>query len=412
MDSSSSNTTTDQTYLTEDFLYEIFLHLDIDSIFKFKCVSKVWLSILSNPNFINRWYKVNTSLWALVHASATEGNLKNLKVTLSHPESNSQFICHHQTGFSFGFLDQKHDLSNTKLTDGLLIIGSSNGLVLCATSYFNQKTYYVCNPLTKKSVLLPPPPKEQMIVQTGFTCDECCFSSSLGYKVIRLPVFHCATTFNVEIFSSDLGEWNVHDVLCPPDVTWSSPRYDNLVSHNGTSYWMQKTSNKILAFSAHVNKHNNHGTYGIDSKLIELPELPMDDENRYLSQCLGESEGFICYAIVRYTQRSLSVWVLDEDWYLLHKDIKFCDVLAQMKPSLIGVESSDDLISDIQVLGFNPVDKNVVILHYDKYLCAYNMKTRGYQKLFHPSFLGGNLSVPGRGFSTFILGKIIYMPLV
>ncbi|RZC75352.1 hypothetical protein C5167_050828 [Papaver somniferum] len=93
----------------------------------------------------------------------------------------------------------------------LYLLGSSYGLVLFTTSLFNQMIYYVCNPLTKKWVSLPPPPKVSEYVMAGFECDGS--SSSListSYKVVRIPKFETRRNFEVEIFTSDSGDIGRH----------------------------------------------------------------------------------------------------------------------------------------------------------------------------------------------------------
>lgn len=56
-------------------------------------------------------------------------------------------------------------------------------------------------------------------------------------------------------------------------------------------------------------------------------------------------------------------WVFQESgWYLLHKNIVLHDMLVEMESLLNGGAGAVDLIKEIQVIGFNPVDKNVVIL--------------------------------------------------
>ncbi|XP_026450225.1 F-box protein At5g07610-like [Papaver somniferum] len=220
--------------IADDVWFEFCLRLPLTEIFKFKCVSKVWLSILSNPHFINKWYKLNYSLWMLIHGTSLAkpnptASLATGSFTLSCPKLNSQFICYHQSvsGFSLRFVNQKHELKNTNL----YIIGSNNGLVLCTTDHSSQNNYYVCNPLTKKWVSLPPPPRDAIIVHTGFTCESSLTSTS--FKVIRVDD---GATFKIDIFSSALGKWNVYNVLRPHGAIQGCSIHDNYVAHNGVFF--------------------------------------------------------------------------------------------------------------------------------------------------------------------------------
>lgn len=246
-----------------------------------------------------------------------------LKTMFTYLESHSQFVSHHQNDLSFRFL--KSNFPNPRGTK-LNLVGSSNGLFLCGTNLSNQNHqihYYVCNPLTQKWVLLPPPPPPPpaaigfgMTAVTGFICDDKCFLPSLvsaSYNVVRIPKFGVAAKeFEVEFFSSDLGEWYIYDVSCPHYVTWDYNICDNLVTCNGFLYWFQKRTSKILVVS---------GTGGNECRLIDMPDQSMDGCHKFGGLCISESEGSICYASLKETEMSLSVWVLegDGDWYMLHK---------------------------------------------------------------------------------------------
>ncbi|XP_026452211.1 uncharacterized protein LOC113352627 [Papaver somniferum] len=306
-------------------------------------------------------------------------------------------MSHHQTGLSFRFLNQEL----ARLYPYLL--GASNGLVLYTTNIYNQIRYYVCNPLTQKWVSLPPPPpRENNWAVAGLICNQCLSESSTSYKVIRIPqVKAAAKEFRVEIYSSDLGEWNV--VSCPPRATWEVTIHDNFVTLNGVLYWFQQQNSEVLAFS--VDRNTNDGTCGNECRLINIPYLVRD---RYdftsLSECLGESEGLICFARFKYKEMSLSVWVLDVDWYVLHQDIQLYDWLAEIETRLCDGSDGRDLMTEIRIAGFSPVDKNVVILSFKEYVWAYNTKTRVYEQLCHPSFLRSNVpSVPRLRALEFIL---------
>ncbi|XP_026429691.1 F-box protein At5g07610-like [Papaver somniferum] len=389
MENSSSIKRINRKHLTDDIWYEIFLRLTLDSIFKFRCVSKLWFSILSNPSFLNKWYKLNIASlpWGFVHEVPLPEDSYNRKLRCEFPDLHSRYVSHH--GFSFRFLHEVVD-------NNMCILSSSNGLVLC--SLVRQESYYACNPLTQKCVLLPPPPRNNIYqflaasmyndpthtrVVTGFMCNSECFLEPTSYKGVRIPKFEAPTKeFKVEMFSSDVGEWNVYHVSRPLTATWKLGNSDNFVTYNGVFYWFQKRNYKILAVS--VNRNNtNH-----ECRLINMPELEMNgDEINWLSESLGESEGLICLARFKKLEERLSVWVLDGNhWYMLHDDIILHDQLAELESQLIDGSGWKDFINDIEVVGFSPVDKNVVILSCRKYVWAYNTKTRVFEQLCHHSF--------------------------
>lgn len=75
--------------------------------------------------------------------------------------------------------------------------------------------------------------------------------------------------------------------------------------------------------------------------------------------------------------------MLDGDWCVLHKDIQLHDWLAEMYSQFFGV-GVGNWISQFEVAGFSPVDKNVVILSSMEYAWAYNIKTSVCKLLCHP----------------------------
>ncbi|XP_026397874.1 uncharacterized protein LOC113293463 isoform X1 [Papaver somniferum] len=374
---------------TVDLWYEIFLHLPVNSIFAFKCVSKTWFSILSNPNFIYRWSKlnkINTFLpWTLYHAADLPENYTfrnepfRRRFSIAYPVSHSKFMTNNLNGFSFRFIEPAH-FPDTETKTCLYLLGSSYGLVLCTTSLFNQMLYDVCNPLTKKWVSLPPPPKVSEYVMAGFECDGS--SSSListSYKVVRIPKFETGRIFEVEIFTSDSGEWNVYELSCPRNVSWMNFFQKIVVLHNGVLHWIDQKS--IVAYNL-----NNGETSGNQCRLINLPY-----EESYLynhsQPYIGVLEGLICYACLRTGRKSmgskvfLCVWVIEEDWHRLYDYVLLEDMLANLdiKP-----------YKPIQVLGFDPVDRNVVVFGCENYVWVYNVFSRRWEELFHPFLLHNN----------------------
>ncbi|OVA08922.1 F-box domain [Macleaya cordata] len=368
------------TYLSEDITFDIFLLLPLKSIFKYRCVSRQWLSLLSNPSLLTKKFNsLTTSPWVF-HYNSNCQERKLYSAESISPDLNSQFILEHD-GFSFSFLLSKQGPLKNARVYGL---ASSNGLVLCSASKVYQTRYYVCNPLTKEWNSLPPPQKniDRRWLLHGFICEP---SSSpmtpTSYKVVCIPQYKDDpwNKFDVEIFSSDLGEWTTYQVSCPGDVTWDYyPLRSNLVIHNGVLYWVEG-SNRILAYDL---TDDNKGNGGHRCWLIDLPEKKRYDRN---NGCLGELEGFISYS--RSGLEELSVWVLEEDhfsstgswvWRLVH-NITIHD--------MISVENCHDwfiteLVSvnsyTLEPIAFNPVDQNILIVRCPSSTITfgYNIRTR------------------------------------
>ncbi|OVA11804.1 F-box domain [Macleaya cordata] len=381
----SSNNIDYATYLLDDIWFEIFLLLPLKSIFKYRCVSKLWLSLLSNPTFITKWIRFNnlSTSWTLVFriGSPEDHHLDIQTYSTASLDLYSKFISNHD-GFSFKFLQDKK-----------FLLASSNGLVLCSTSLNKHKRYYVCNPLTKEWVSLPPSSQQysDKWVINGFICESSSSFSSTStcYKVVRIPRFKKRTTkFHVEIFSSDTGEWNIYEVCCPGRVSWQCPLFSNVVTHNGVMYWIGGR-NKIIVYDLN---NNNNKSAGHQCSFIDLPK-GRGRYDTFQNRCLGVSKGSICYGVLKISQKTLSVWVLQEDyinggwvWDLVHKDIDLKDMLAEINCCLL-INGQLNAAELIRPLAFNPFDRNVVIFHCYMFILAFNIQTRRYEVLHSPHLI-------------------------
>ncbi|XP_026398961.1 putative F-box protein At3g28280 [Papaver somniferum] len=383
-------TLNNNTYFSEDLWLQIFPYFRLNVIFKFKCVSRVWNFHLSSPNLIYKWIQFNadntTLPWILVYIFKQK-HLR--KFSIAYLESHSPYISNHN-GFSFEFLNGN---PNSSSYSTLYFLGSSNGLVLCLRNTF----HYVCNPLTHKWVQLPPTPhqddSERLSTLTGFVCD--CFTfPTTSYKVVRIPPWHRdSNKFSIQVFSSDLGKWNLYEVYCPEGVNLRFPKgASDLIIHNNVLYWIHHSS--IVAY----NLENNESELR-QCRLIDLP-----DRGNGSTRCLRESNGSIFYARIKMREKTLCVWVLqEENFHLFHSSIDlhdlFADMVIQIRADLNGSRWRRDIV---KVFGFDPVDSNVVMIGYKHYIWAYNTGTRKYDELCHPFFLGN----PHSAFD------VVYLPLV
>lgn len=213
-----------------------------------------------------------------------------------------------------------------------------------------------------------------------------------------LPWQTNSNKFNIQIFSSDLGKWEFYDIFCPDGVTLISIRgasvglpTGGVIIHRNMRYWMG-WYNKISAYDL----GNNESEFR-QCRMVVLPDRGIGS-----TRCLGESNGSIFCAQMRRHEATLCVWVLqEENFCLLHNNIDLHDLFAEISIKLsansVGVRWGDI----IKVIGFSPVDSNVVIISYKNYVWVYNAGTRKYDELCHPSFLGNEHST----------SDIAYLPL-
>ncbi|KAF7154298.1 hypothetical protein RHSIM_Rhsim01G0013300 [Rhododendron simsii] len=127
-----------------DLLTEILLWLPMKSTFRFKCVSKHWLSLLSDSQFATNHFTRNP------RPSSISGLYYYIEQTL---RSVSLHGCgHNLPSLSF--------LKDSKAQSTVFVEDSCNGLLLCyyygrACGSDYKPQFIVCNPTTKKYALLP-----------------------------------------------------------------------------------------------------------------------------------------------------------------------------------------------------------------------------------------------------------------
>ncbi|GER52630.1 F-box family protein [Striga asiatica] len=185
----------------EDLLTRILLPLPIKSLFRFKCVSTQWLSLISSHYFSKNH-------------------------TLRNPiPSSSGLILHHfpqltlisltenrHLGQSFGPLPVFDFLKIPTCFTYVTILSSCNGLLLCllvAPPGNNVDLIYtVCNPATKKS---NPLPRLENLAKKPIVNMDLAFNpqDSPNYKVICIR--HCSPPlgpdFEIQVFFSETGSW-------------------------------------------------------------------------------------------------------------------------------------------------------------------------------------------------------------
>ncbi|XP_026416086.1 putative F-box protein At3g28280 [Papaver somniferum] len=412
--------------LPPDVLYEIFIRLPLKQLYEFRCVSKLWNSLLSNPSFVRK-HKVFKP-WTIVYDRDEFSSRYPQQVFQTYsPNLHNNFINDHD-GFSFQFLlklDGSHALiskcEKQRESDNMvapkvqLLASCVNGLVLymlCPSIelFINGNlTLNVCNPLTKQCVSLPPRPSSLYWDFVSLVSES---SVTSNYKVVCSYTASRNNITTLEIFSSDTGEWRSY-------LTYEVDKYkpirsgfhSNMVICSGVLYWTDNL------YRTNISDESDDADYelGVTACNLENKEIPKDtiwlihlpeDIKRPAGGFFGVSEGSIYYGNVIHTTSNLrgflSVWLLEDysnggwGWQSVHKNV-------EMKIHHINPYFDDFLFKFFCYL--HPEDRNVIIVVETRFCLAYDISTRTYEVLraspipsslvhTYPSFLPPLLITP------------------
>ncbi|KAM5553406.1 hypothetical protein ABKV19_025558 [Rosa sericea] len=221
--STSSSTTSSSISLaeiiasTEELLTEILLRVPARTLVRFKCVSKHWLALISDPEFCHHHTlrNQNSSISAVFGDRSID--IFSIIFPLDHDRRGSNHGNHNPRPSRcnpLNFVQNQHDL--------IEIIHSCNGLFLCrpinATST-SRTPYFVLNPTTNQFLTLTIPPAAAATsngqqIQTHIIGCALAFdpSKSPHYKVICLETTtghkYCPY-YQIQIYSSETRSWRL-----------------------------------------------------------------------------------------------------------------------------------------------------------------------------------------------------------
>ncbi|KAF5798478.1 putative F-box domain-containing protein [Helianthus annuus] len=196
----------------DDLLTEILLRLPVTSILQFKSVSKHWRLLLRHRHFTQRYDTLSKS----------PGFFTTDNIYVPYDVANP-------TTPLFRSLDFYPD------PHGIRIVQSCNGLLLCRTyrGSIDARKYYVFNPTTKQFAIVPRLPGGYEVRKTirfmglAFHRTDC-----VHYKLVCICSLESdddVELFQIQIYSSDTGEWKI----CPVTFRTDCPVFDMGVDCNG-----------------------------------------------------------------------------------------------------------------------------------------------------------------------------------
>lgn len=257
-----------QTTLSYDLLYQIFMLLPAESLFRLQFVCKQWFSLINNAIFITS------------HAQQSETILISQQLSFwpqVNPRSYFHFLSLDDWGSNF---------VESSVAELVTVQASYDGLILASTG--TRKSLILMNPVTGKHIELP----------LGAACHPLCESFGMAfcnqaktYKVVHL-FRETSRSIGCEILSIRTRNWT--RIRGPPELL----RIRQIpVSIGGSLYWL---SSKPRDYFVSINVHDEKFV----SKKLPVRRVGTD---RLLE--IGGNLGFVTHAELNMLQ----VWILIAD---------------------------------------------------------------------------------------------------
>ncbi|XP_057983504.1 F-box protein At1g49990-like [Malania oleifera] len=356
----------------DNMLLEILARVPVKALFAFKCVSKRWCCLISQPSFARTYVrrriespKEYPPAWTLLYQFTYGRGFSDIP---PDPESLRRLCsgAHKSPGLSV-LVPPLHVSHNRVLT----ILASSNGLLLSRLD-----GYFVCNPITQQWVALPLPPHRLKYVIEGFVT-QAEDGIVAAYKVVRMERL-CENTrvLNIEIFASETGEWKSYRAFTPNSVQLLDYRP---VLYNGLLHWYD--------IGYRMVGYDPNGS----SDRCRLINLPRTEESILLNEkysgitrfCQVSGESLRYFEVIQGVEKpSLRVWGLRNyetgEWSMEYRII--CGEIL----------SADAYVSSLPgvalPLACDPFDVDVVYLWCGRGLVCCDVGNRKFEIIRHPVF--------------------------
>ncbi|KAI8556174.1 hypothetical protein RHMOL_Rhmol05G0231300 [Rhododendron molle] len=317
-------------HLPLETIVEILSRVPVKSLLRFRCVSKSWRSLISDPKFA----KAHLSL---ASASTDYTHHRLLLITSGGPNPylkscSVSSIMHEQSDTTAVDLDYPFDKPRKRVWIGFN--GSCNGLVCIMVPGYIM---YLWNPATRKSMELPLIKMRNNVF--SHTCGIGYDDSVDDYKVVVILSAHVNTVIQkrVEVYTIRTDSWRrIRD--CSHSLKWT----DSGIFVSGALHWTSWDSYWIIV-SLDLAKE----TYG---EVLQ----PNYDRDCCLDYVLGVLSGCLC-VLSQYADCA-DVWVMKdygikESWtklivipYLTPTDVAYSAPLCILKNNEVLVGNRVHLV--------------------------------------------------------------------
>nr|XP_016463783.1 PREDICTED: F-box protein At5g49610-like [Nicotiana tabacum] len=320
----------------DDIIMEILIRLPVKSLLQFKCVSKSWQALISDPYFKMKHlnHAKNNHKLLVCQSSLDRGDMeRTIKFSFYvSPLSNIQ---------EFGCLSkyvQELDFPSTYKPFECHLFCCLSGLaVLGFVSKFDQ--LFLWNPSTRESTLLPHLEFTRLRTMFGLGYD----AMSDGYKILKLDVHRVDQPF-VEILSLKSGSWRkicyYPTAICPrlgqKNVIYPCQNcglcVDTMVFVHGAFHWLGKTISRTYHLASFSSSNEVYGEIPL------LEQIHITNEDVLSNYGLSLVEEMVCVSSTHKHQGwgTFKLWVMKdygvkESWTVLFT-IRLSDIVyAKLK---------------------------------------------------------------------------------
>ncbi|KAM7498517.1 hypothetical protein LguiA_022931 [Lonicera macranthoides] len=364
--------------LTEDLQVEILCKLPDKPLIRFKCVSKSYNSLVSNVCVPKILASISGLFYEHSKMSSTSKSLMDYaNTTTSDSSAATEFMDTYRAlvPFENPTANDFQDCCN-----GLILLVNSFGAAVNHLVRNPRKTppaqYYVLNPATKQCITIP--------VNTAHIEARHAFLAfdpleSPNYKIVRVqrPPFFAYENYPVEldVFSSDTGEWVRHKVLFSLSVlrfNWSM----HSVYLKGVLYFLSSGGYLICVY---LNTPNG----AVKGAAFELPgqdhEIYRQAYEIVFPGYVGVSQGCLYY-LNHIGSSSLLIWLFEDDSseggnWILKRTINIDNLVRNRIPKERWLQTtyrryalhptSEEIFISIAVIiiSYNPITNEVKLLY-------------------------------------------------
>ncbi|CAD6337472.1 unnamed protein product [Miscanthus lutarioriparius] len=318
--------------LPDDPLIEILSHVPAKSVCRFKCVSKAWHDLITDPDNRKKLPQAMQGLFVETADSEVD-DTKLASISFSFIDLTVRSVPM-DIDPSFSFLMERTGIKT------FFFLDSCNGLILFGhrqePSYLSAGTYMVCNPTTKQWSAVPACGSREALSHTYLAFDPA-VSSHFHLVQFQMPDVDMEIV-SLHVYSSENG-------------TWSQNQIDEQKEQGQLEGWHHQFTLEVLDFRcAFVNGFLHLIVWGPDRqhilvvdiqgearRMITVPGMADGNQTHNITCYLGQSQGHLhCVTVESADENNdkLSIWVLQnydtQEWVLKNTmDLDSFDVFGE-----------------------------------------------------------------------------------